>query len=100
MYQVTAPTPETRPSLYLLTNSGLTFAVFGILETSSGVHSSASIPFKTATCAIIETSAGATFACAACCNCTSQASPVGSATDSTVIPVSLVEAGETCLSQA
>jgi hypothetical protein len=50
------------------------------------------------TCDIIETSAGAWPALAACCICTSQASPVGSATDSTAMPVALVNSGKMFLS--
>ena len=53
------------------------------------------MPLSIAVCAIIETSAGACPARAACCSCTSHASPVGSATDSTVMPVSSVKAGKT-----
>src|SRR5687767_7654538 len=58
MYQVTAPIPTTVPSGFLLMNSGLRFTEFGILARSRGAHRSAVIPFKVATCDIMETSAG------------------------------------------
>ena len=57
------------------------------------------MPLRNAVCDIIETSAGAMPARAACCSCTSQASPVGSAIDSTSMPVASVNAGKTCSSK-
>ncbi len=52
-----------------------------------------------ATWDIIETSAGACFALAACESWTSHASPVGSEMDSTSMPVALVKSGKMCWSK-
>ena len=49
--------------------------------------------------AVWSPSAGATPARAACSNCTSHASPVGSATDSTAMPLASMKVGKMCLSK-
>jgi hypothetical protein len=65
---------------------------------SSGAHRLVDWPLSMATWDIMETSAGALPARAACSSWTSQASPVGSATDSTAMPVARVNSGKMCLS--
>ena len=57
------------------------------------------LPLSIATWDIIETSAGACFARAAWASWTSHASPVGSAIDSTAMPVALVNSGKMCWSK-
>src|SRR5262249_15957599 len=75
------PVAASLPSGYLLTKRSMRFFEFGIFAMSSGAQRLVDWPFSIATCDIIETSAGAAPALAACSSCTSQASPVGSATD-------------------
>ena len=82
-----------------MTNCGSRPSKFLIFAVSIGVHSSVDWPLSVEVCDIIETSAGAWPALAACSSWTSQASPVGSAMDSTAMPVALVNSGKMFLSK-